>query len=116
MTEHHTSRLARAKKKDQNRSQALRDRKKAALAPISHTIDRAIAHGFCAAMGALSLQRLEDTNDIVTKVSIQEVLVGAIRHLTAGTHGGNSYDGNEVSRANLDRVRRYRSKAGTDED
>jgi hypothetical protein len=110
MTEHHTSRLARAKKKDQNRSQALRDRKKAALAPTTHTVDRAIAHGFCAAMGPLSLQRLGDTNDIATKVSIQEVLEGAIHHLTDGTHGGNSYNIKEVIRAIEQRIERYRSK------
>lgn len=103
MSEHHTSRRARAKNRDRARQQALRDRKKAARAPSTHTIDRAIVRGV---MVALKAERARSIRVSDAKISAVGLLNYALDYLTAGTHGGNSYDRHEVHRALLDRVKR----------
>lgn len=103
MTEHHSSKAARARGKDRSRQQALRDRRKAAGAPGTHTLNRAIAHAF---LSEVKLQRREGEKLSLVPVSAGRVLARAFQYLTEGTHGGNSYSEKAVHAALVSRVRR----------
>lgn len=96
-------RLAKGKRLDRERQQALRNRKKATKAPTTHTINRAIAHCFMAAYGA----EFEQGRNVVTaKVAVGKIFEAAVVYLSAGTHGGNSFEKREIEDAIRSRVKR----------
>ena len=109
MTEHHSSRIARAKSKDRARQQALRDRRKSVRAPSTHTINRAIAH---ALMAELKTQRAAGVKAAAASVSVADVLQAALNYLTEGSHGGNSYSHDAVHNALIERIKRDAPKPG----
>lgn len=103
MIGHHSSRIARAKAKDRDRQQALRDRRKKAGTPGTHTINRAIVRAF---LLELKAQRPGHDKIAAVQISAGRVLGHALEYLTAGTHGGNSYSKAEVYKALVNRIRR----------
>ncbi|OAM77617.1 hypothetical protein [Devosia elaeis] len=111
MIEHHTSRRARALKRDRDRSQNLRNRKKEKKAPSTHALNRAIAHTF---MLELKAQRALGTKVADANISAQKVLSGALAYLTEGMHGANSYATQQVRNALVQRVARDAPKPDDD--
>lgn len=103
MTEHHTSRRARTLNKDRTRQQSLRDRKKAAAAPTTHTVNRAIVHAF---MVELKAQREQGIKVLDANLSVGSILREAQAYLTLATHAANSYSSEEVRKAIIGRVQR----------
>jgi hypothetical protein len=103
MSEHHTSRRARALKKDRTRQQQLRDRKKAAKSPSTHTVNRAIVY---ALMVEIKAQGGAGLKVVDADVSVANVLRGALAYLSKGTHAANSYSREAVHKALVDRFRR----------
>jgi len=109
MSEQHSSRRARALNKDRTRQQALRDRKKAAKSPSTHTINRAIVH---AIMVELKAQRSQGVRVGDVSLSFVNILDLSYKYLTKGTHAGNSYSQDEVRIAITARIQREAPKPG----
>ena len=94
MTEHHSSRRAREKKKDSDRQQAHRDDLKASGTPTTHVLNRALAEGL---MYQIDLHRKRDVDLKDMKVSVQNIVAYATSILTAGTNASDHYNVESVA-------------------
>lgn len=94
MTQHHSSRLAREKKKDSNRQQVRRDDLKASGTPTTHVLDRALVEGL---MYLIDNQRKQDIEIKDMKVSVQNIVAYATSILTAGTNASDRYNVESVA-------------------
>ena len=94
MIQHHSSRLAREKKKDSNRQQARRDDLKASGTPTTHVLDRALVEGL---MYLIDSQRKQDIELKDMKVSVQNIVAYATSILTAGTNASDRYNVESVA-------------------
>jgi hypothetical protein len=103
VTEHHTSRRAKALKKDTARQQKRRDRLKEAGAPTTHVLNRAIAEGL---LYRLDAERAKGVTVSKAVISVQEVLVYATAVLTKKTNATDRYDVLAVNKAIRSRIYR----------
>lgn len=101
MSEHHSSRRARALKQDTARQQKRRDKLKASGVPTTHVLNRAIAEGF---LYWLDAERANGVHVSVASVPVQKVLVYAVEVLSRGTNGSDRYDANAVANALRSRI------------
>lgn len=94
MSEHHSSRRARALKKDTGRQQKRRDRLKEAGAPTTHVLNRAIAEGL---FYWLDAERAKGVKIGMATVSVEKVLGYAGDVLTRKTNATDRYDAEAVA-------------------
>lgn len=94
MTEHHSSRRAREKKKDSDRQQTRRDDLKAYGIPTTHVLDRALVEGL---MYQIDLHRRRDVDLKDMRVSVQNIVAYATSILTAGTNASDRYNVESVA-------------------
>ena len=95
MTEHHSSRRAKALKKDTGRQQKRRDRLKEAGVPTTHVLNRAIAEGL---FYYLDAERAKGVKVGLATVSVEKVLGYAGDVLTRGTNATDRYNPEAVAR------------------
>lgn len=95
MSEHHSSRRARALKKDTGRQQKRRDRLKEAGVPTTHVLNRAIAEGL---FYYLDAERAKGVKVGLANVSVEKVLGYAGEVLTRGTNATDRYNPEAVAR------------------
>ena len=107
MTEHHSSRRAKALKKDTDRQQKRRDTMKAGGAPATHTVNRAIAEGL---LDSLAVELANGVPLHAVGVSAESVLVRALESLTKGASAISRYQSDEVTKAFRDRITRARGR------
>ena len=105
MTEHHSSRRARALDTDRKRQKKRRDAKKATGAPLTHTVNRAIADGLIECV-AVELSKGVALQSVM--VSAPSVLIRARDILTKGTSAISRYQPDEVTKALRSRIARAR--------
>ena len=108
MTEHHTSRRAKALKKDTARQQKRRDRLKEAGAPTTHVLNRAIAEGL---LDCLAVELAKGLTLKSIEVSAQSVLIRARETLTKGNSAITRYQPSEVTKALRGRIARARGRS-----
>lgn len=101
MSEHHSSRRARALKKDTGRQQKRRDRLKEAGVPTTHVLNRAITEGL---FYWLDAERAKGMPVNKAVLSVQDVLVYARQVLSRGTNASDRYDADAVTKALRARV------------
>jgi hypothetical protein len=107
MTDHHSSRIARAKSKDRTRQQKRRNKLRASGAPTTHVLNRALAEGL---MYQIDVQRARGVQTREIRVSVQHVLAYATAILTAGTNGTDRYACDAVVTAISNRIGQPDSK------
>lgn len=95
MPEHHSSRRARALKKDTSRQQRRRDRLKDAGTPTTHVLNRAIAEGL---FYYLDAERAKGVKISLATVSVEKVLGYAGEVLTRKTNATDRYNAESVAR------------------
>lgn len=95
MSEHHTSRRARALKKDTGRQQKRRDRLKENGTPTTHVLNRAIAEGL---FYYLDAERGKGVKIGLATVSVEKVLGYAGEVLTRKTNATDRYNPEAVAR------------------
>lgn len=108
MTEHHSSRRAKALKKDTDRQQKRRDTMKTGGAPATHTVNRAIAEGL---LDSFAVELAKGVPLQSVKVSAQSVLIRARETLTKGTSAISRYQRGEVTKALRERITRARGRS-----
>lgn len=101
MFEHHSSRRARALKKDTARQQKRRDHLKETGTPTTHVLNRALAEGL---LYHLDAERAKGVPVNRALISAQDVLVYATRVLSRRTNGTDQYDVRAVQGALRARV------------
>lgn len=107
MTEHHSTRLSRARDTDKRRQKKRRDGKKAKGAPLTHTVNRAIAEGL---FDSLAVELAKGVPLQSVEVSAQSVLIRARETLTKGTSAISRYQRGEVTKALRERIARARGR------
>ncbi|WP_375450604.1 hypothetical protein [uncultured Devosia sp.] len=95
MSEHHSSRRARAMKKDTGRQQKRRDRLKENGTPTTHVLNRAIAEGL---FYYLDAERAKGVKIGLATVSVEKVLGYAGEVLTRKTNATDRYNPEAVAR------------------
>ena len=101
MTQHHSSRRAREKKKDIKRQQARRDSLKASGTPTTHVLDRALVEGL---MHQIDKKRIQEIDLKDMRVSVQNIVAYATSILTAGTNATDRYNVESVAQAIRKRI------------
>lgn len=107
MTEHHSTRRARALDTDKKRQKKRRVGKKAKGAPLTHTVNRAIAEGL---LDSLAVELENGVPLHAVGVSAESVFVRALESLTKGTSAISRYQSDEVTKAFRDRITRARGR------
>lgn len=89
MSDHPTSRRAKEKRKDADRSQKLRDKCKEDGVPTTHVLNRALVEGF---FYEIAEQHEAGKAAADVQISPQKVFRYALRVLSAKTNGTDQYD------------------------
>lgn len=103
MSDHPTSRHAKAKRKDADRSQKLRDKCKKAGIPTTHVLNRALVEGF---FYEIARQREAGKAAEDIQISPRKVFRYALRILSAKTNGTNQFDWEATKLALRNRMNR----------